>query len=1220
MSHPNSACSRRLLPSLFLLIFCVILGTGSAWGDFTLAAEVNPDPVAPDQPIDVQLSVSSTEISGALTLRVLWPAALLTTPLVSDGGDCPGSFCEAGESLSWDLGTLDADSQVTVSFSEFVRGDTVDGTAIPLALSLLEDGIEVATLSPSAEVQSDSPLELAVDPLSDPVPSGGTLVYELVYGNTASANSVDTELEMPIPAGTQFVSATGGGVFSAGGVSWSLGVLPPNTGGRQRVTVQVDALDDGTLLSLDAAVLSGDISLQAREARASAVSSVGAPSLELALEVNPDPTDPNQNQDTQLSIGNPAGNTTGTLSLRLLWPEELSTSPLASDGGDCPGSFCETGEYLRWDLGALDANSSLTVSFSETVRNTVVDGALIPLEFELFENGAPVRNLSHTAIAQADSPLELVVDPQSDPVSPGDTLVYEVVYGNTSGVTARNAVLTLPLPAGTQLLSATGGGALSAATVSWSLGNLPPSSGGRQRVSVQVDALDEGSLLSVDAATLSAELSSAGRHARAMAVSSVATEALALAVEVNPDPVDPNQNQDTQITVGNPDGVTTGTLSLRLLWPEELVTAPLASDGGDCPGSFCETGEYLTWNLGLLGANRSVTVSYSESARPTTISGTLIPLEFELFEDGRLVRTISHTTVANADSPLELAVDPLSDPVAPGGTLVYELTYGNAGGSSLENAVLEMPVPAGTQFVSATGGGTLAAGTVSWSLGTLLPGGAGRQRVTVAVDALSEGSVLSLDAAVLSGEIAAIAREARAMAVSSVATETLELEVEVNPDPVAPGESQDTQITVGNPGAGTTGALSLRLLWPEELNTSPLASDGGDCPGSFCETGEYLAWNLGLIGANDSATVSFSEFVFNNRVDGTLIPLEFELFEDGLPARKISRTAIVLSDSPLELAVTPNLDPVPSGGTLVYELIYGNAGAVSAQNTVLALPLPTGTQFVSATGGGAFADGSVSWDLGVLSPNTGGRQRVTVQVGALANGTLLSVDSAVLKGEVSLVEREARASTVSRVATEPLGLDLDVNPNPVLAGDVLSVDITVDNPNAGTTGTLLLRLLWPQNLNTSPVTTGGGDCPGSFCETGEYLTWDLGLLGANSEVTVDLVESVRNNAADGAIIPLEFELFEDNKLVRSVSQSVLVNAFTDNDNDGEPDAFDEDDDNDGMTDRCERRRGLNPFDASDANDDPDGDGRTNRQECRDGTDPFRNDDDLFKDGFEVLND
>jgi uncharacterized repeat protein (TIGR01451 family) len=507
-------------------------------------------------------------------------------------------------------------------------------------------------------------------------------------------------------------------------------------------------------------------------------------------------------------------------------------------------------------------------------------------------------------------------------------------------------------------------------------------------------------------------------------------------------------------------------------------------------------------------------------------------------------------------------------------------------------------------------------GSVSWSLGNLAANGGGRQRVTVQVDALSEGSLLLVDAAVLSADVSLLPREARAMAVSRVATETLELELEVNPDPVDPNQMQDTQITVSNPGAGTTGELSLRLLWPEELNSSPSTSGGGTCPGSFCEEGEYLGWNLGLLGTNTSVTVSFAEIVRNTTINGTLIPLEFELLEDGLPARNISHTTITQADSPLELAVDPLSDPVAPSGTLVYELVYGNAGGASAQNTVLDMPIPAGAQFVSATGGGVFSDGSVSWSLGNLPPNGGGRQRVTVQLDALSEGSLLLIDAAVLSGEVSLFNRVARAMAVSRVATDTLDLNLEVVPNPVLANQNLNVEITVENPTESATGTLILRLLWPEELNNSPAATGGGGCLGSFCEVGEYLSWDLGPLGANTSVSVSFDEVVRNTTVNGTLIPLEFELLEDGLLTRNASQTVLIHPFDDNDDDGEADVFDEDDDNDGMPDWWELLHGLNPFDAGDADDDPDMDGMTNLEEYLAGTDPNVDNDRIFKDGFE----
>jgi hypothetical protein len=60
---------------------------------------------------------------------------------------------------------------------------------------------------------------------------------------------------------------------------------------------------------------------------------------------------------------------------------------------------------------------------------------------------------------------------------------------------------------------------------------------------------------------------------------------------------------------------------------------------------------------------------------------------------------------------------------------------------------------------------------------------------------------------------------------------------------------------------------------------------------------------------------------------------------------------------------------------------------------------------------------------------------------------------------------------------------------------------------------------------------------------------------------------------------------------------------TDTDLDGEGDACDPDDDNDGMSDAFETQYNLNPLNASDADTDADGDGYSNLSEYKAGTDP-----------------
>ena len=881
----------RLLAAL--LGFTVLASTaGPAQAVLSLAAEINPDPAEPGELVDVQISVSSTTTTGSLTVRLLWPQHLDRFPVITDGGGCPGGGCDAGEFLTWNLSPLGPGTGVTLGFSEAVSSSVADGTVIPFEIQLLEGGASAGNLVDSIEVQADSPLELAVQPLTAPAGASDTLVYEIVYGNTGSASAASTELSLPIPAGAQFVSATGGGLLSGNTVSWDLGSLAANSGGRERLSVQVDSgMADGTLLVVDGASLAGEVNFQPRESRAMAVSRVDAASLELDLEVNPDPVAAGELMDVQVSVSNPNDTVTGSLTLRLLWPEHADRFPVTTGGGGCPGGGCDAGEYLSWDLGVLGPGVGVTIGFNEAVAGSAVDGTLIPFELELFEGGLPAKERSATVIVRSDSPLELALDPLADPVAANGTLTYELTFGNTGNASAENTELSFPVPAGTSFLSATGGGAHSGGTVTWDVGSFPAFSEGRERVTVEVDDLADGTLLAVDAATLAGDVNFQPRDSRAMAVSRVGTDPLELEVEINPDPGEPGELLDVQISVSNPTDTVKGNLTLRVLWPEHVDRFPVATGGGACPGGGCDAGEYMTWTLGSLGPGVGLTIGFNEAIAGSVADGTLIPFELELFEGAFPSRSRSHTVVVRSDSPLELTLDPLTDPVAPGGTLIYELTYSNTGNASAVNAELSLPIPAGAQFLAATWGARLSGDTVSWDLGSLAVNSGGRQQVAVRVDAdLADATLLIVDAATLSGEVNFQPRGSRARAVSRVDAGPLELDVDLAPDPAAPGELLDAQLTVTNPTANTTGELVLRVLWPEHVDRFPVVTGGGACPGGGCDAGEYLTWSLGLLGAGASVTVDFTETVDSSAVEGTLVPFEIELFEGDLPARSVNRT------------------------------------------------------------------------------------------------------------------------------------------------------------------------------------------------------------------------------------------------------------------------------------------------------------------------------------------
>jgi uncharacterized repeat protein (TIGR01451 family) len=68
-------------------------------------------------------------------------------------------------------------------------------------------------------------------------------------------------------------------------------------------------------------------------------------------------------------------------------------------------------------------------------------------------------------------------------------------------------------------------------------------------------------------------------------------------------------------------------------------------------------------------------------------------------------------------------------------TITYTIDYSNPGFRPVENVRLTDTLPAGTAFASATGGGSHAAGVVTWNLPPLAPGAAGSVSVTVTVTA-----------------------------------------------------------------------------------------------------------------------------------------------------------------------------------------------------------------------------------------------------------------------------------------------------------------------------------------------------------------------------------------------------------------------------------------------------------------------------------------------------
>ena len=323
------------------------------------------------------------------------------------------------------------------------------------------------------------------------------------------------------------------------------------------------------------------------------------------------------------------------------------------------------------------------------------------------------------------------------------------------------------------------------------------------------------------------------------------------------------------------------------------------------------------------------------------------------------------------------------------------------------------------------------------------------------------------------------------------------------------------QLTATNRGTvSTSGGVSMTAFIPGGTNFAGV-TDGGVCPGSFCSTGEAVTWSLSDLPAGASRTVGLSVQVLGPP-DDALIAQQAAVTSEGFSAFA-EHTVIVKRTPLLSLNMRADRDPIEPGAPLTYTLVFGNRGQLPALGVTLRALVPVGTSFQSADGGGTQSGVVVSWSLGTVEAGQSGERRFSVIVDPqISAGRLLLNDGEVL--DTAAPSNSARNTTATAVNGNPrLALSLTAGPDPVAPGGVVLYQLTATNRGTtATSGGVTMTAFIVGSTNFAGV-TDGGVCPGSFCSTGEAVTWSLFDLPAGASRTVGLSVQVLGTP-DGALI------------------------------------------------------------------------------------------------------
>ena len=445
--------------------------------------------------------------------------------------------------------------------------------------------------------------------------------------------------------------------------------------------------------------------------------------LSTSISDSPDPLTLGQsNIAYSVSFYNNSGTTATNVTLTFNAP---ATSTLGTYSANFSGSCSSAGQTVTctWSSVAAYNSRTLSVQVTPTAGGTLTATSSVT-STETDSNSANNNASANTTVnAEIDVQVSSISD-TPDPITLGTGDVsYTVTIYNTSSSKATNAFVNITIPAGATLVSATPNfsgtcGSGSTFTCNWA-GDLnayntrtvtvviTPASGGTATLSATTGA-DQGDPDTADNTdtentTVNAQID--------LKVSSVYD---------TPDPITLGTGNITYtVTIYNES-------SSKATNPFLNVTIPAAStfvSATPNSGGTCGTGSSFTcnWSGDLNAYNtRTVTVVVTPTSGGTaTLSATV---GGDQSDPDASDNSVSANTTVNAEIDLQVAsIYDSPDPITLGtGNITYTATIYNTSSSKATNAFVNITIPAGATFVSATPNfsGTCGSGatfTCNWS-------------------------------------------------------------------------------------------------------------------------------------------------------------------------------------------------------------------------------------------------------------------------------------------------------------------------------------------------------------------------------------------------------------------------------------------------------------------------------------------------------------------------
>ncbi len=624
--------------------------------------------------------------------------------------------------------------------------------------------------------------------------------------------------------------------------------------------------------------------------------------------------------------------------------------------------------------------------------------------------------------------------------------------------------------------------------------------------------------------TLTATTKDVGGNTSEFSACSAVTPAADMGITISdaPDPVGPGANVTYTVVVTNagPGNVTSATLFMPTPpnttfvsvaqsgttgW---VVMTPTVGSGGSIQGSrpSFASGASTTFTI-VLQVNPATAPGTVITANASTSSATADP-------NGANNNASTSTTVA-AQADLGITIADAPDPVTAGNNITYSFTATNAGPSNAANASFSFTLPAGTTYV-ATGttapgwtpitppiGGT---GTVTYSNASFASGAAGNFQIIVKVDPnAASGSTINANVSITSPTTDPTPANNSASTTTTVNTQADPTVVSVTdaPDPVAAGANLTYTVTASN--NGPSDAANPTVSMPTPAGTT------------FVSATPAAGWTPSTPAVGASGTVTFTRASFasggtatftvvvkvgggvgNGSIVTATATIASSTTDNDSTNNSASASTTISAQADLSVGITDAPDPVTAGNNVTYMVTASNAGPSDATNPVVALPVPVGMTFVSASS-------VAGWN--VSAPPVGGTGTVTYTSPSLVAGGSASFQI-VFKVQSNVGGGSAFTATATVSASTPDSTPGNNSASTATAVNTLA-DLSVsisDAPDPASAGTNVTYTVTPQNAGPSDGASASVSLPvpsgTTFVSASSAAGWNLTAPSAGGTGTV----------------------------------------------------------------------------------------------------------------------